>query len=112
MARNSIRIRPTTVAMGEASDPSRYYLPADPANLLHADPARRDTVKFAGGTATLAGHLYRPPGVAADARTPGVVMCGPISSVKEQTLPHYAQRLSDAGYTVLTFDPRNPGPTP
>jgi fermentation-respiration switch protein FrsA (DUF1100 family) len=32
-------------------------------------------------------------------------MCGPISSVKEQTLPHYAERFADAGYTVLAFDP-------
>ena len=36
-------------------------------------------------------------------------MCGPISSVKEQTLPHYAERLADAGYTVLTFDSRSFG---
>jgi fermentation-respiration switch protein FrsA (DUF1100 family) len=36
-------------------------------------------------------------------------MCGPFSSVKEQTLPHYAERLSAAGYTVLTFDSRTFG---
>lgn len=36
-------------------------------------------------------------------------MVGPISSVKEQTLPHYAERLADAGYTVLTFDSRSFG---
>jgi dipeptidyl aminopeptidase/acylaminoacyl peptidase len=36
-------------------------------------------------------------------------MCGPASSVKEQTLPHYAQRFADAGDTVLTFDPRGFG---
>ena len=36
-------------------------------------------------------------------------MCGPISSVKEQTLPHYAERIADAGFTVLTFDPRSFG---
>jgi uncharacterized protein len=29
--------------------------------------------------------------------------------VKEQTLPHYAERLADAGYTALTFDPRSFG---
>ncbi|MFE3056710.1 alpha/beta hydrolase [Nocardia sp. NPDC059239] len=76
---------------------------------LHADPTRREPVRFASGTATLAGHLYRPPTAVPGERTPGVVMCGPISSVKEQTLPHYAERFSDAGYTVLTFDPRNFG---
>jgi uncharacterized protein len=36
-------------------------------------------------------------------------MTGPVSSVKEQTLPHYAERFADAGYTVLTFDPRGFG---
>jgi hypothetical protein len=36
-------------------------------------------------------------------------MCGPFSSVKEQTLPHYAERLADAGYTVFTFDSRSLG---
>jgi|SRR5512132_629827 hypothetical protein len=34
-------------------------------------------------------------------------MLGPVSSVKEQTLPRYAERLSDAGFTVLTVDPRS-----
>jgi hypothetical protein len=61
-----------------------HYLPDDPANRLHADPTRRDE------------------------RTPSVALCGPISSVKEQT-PHYAERLTDAGYTALTFDPRGFG---
>ncbi|RMI28902.1 alpha/beta hydrolase [Nocardia stercoris] len=108
-ATSSIRIRPTTVGMGEIADPSQYSLPANPANLLRADPARRAAVSFRGDGVTLAGHLYRPPTVAVGEPTPGVVMCGPISSVKEQTLPHYAERFSAAGYTVLTFDPRNFG---
>lgn len=72
---------------------------------LTADPARRTPVRFPGPVAELAGHLYRPPTAAPDARTPAVALCGPISSVKEQTLPHYAARLADAGYTALTFDP-------
>jgi predicted alpha/beta hydrolase len=41
--------------------------------------------------------------------TPVMALCGPISSVKEQTVPHYAERLADAGYTALTFDPRGFG---
>lgn len=36
-------------------------------------------------------------------------MAGPISSIKEQTVPDYAERLADAGYTVLTFDSRSFG---
>ena len=72
---------------------------------LTSDPTRRTPVRFPGPVAELAGHLYRPPAATADERTPAVALCGPISSVKEQTLPHYAERLADAGYTALTFDP-------
>jgi fermentation-respiration switch protein FrsA (DUF1100 family) len=82
------------------------WLPADPAKLLVADPERREPVWFESDGNRLAGHLYRP---AAGGVTPAIVMCGPVSSVKEQTLPHYAERFADAGYTVLTFDPRGFG---
>jgi uncharacterized protein len=105
---SSIRIRPTTAAMAEPLD-DPHYLPADPKNLLHADSSRRTPVRFTSAGLTLAGHLYRPPHAGANERTAGIVMCGPFSSVKEQTLPHYAARLSDAGYTVLTFDSRSFG---
>ena len=101
-----IRIRPTSMA--EPADAS-HFLPPDPKDLLKADPRRRIAVSFPGAGADLAGHLYRPPGTKEGERTPGIVMCGPISSVKEQTLPHYAERISDAGFTVLTFDPRSFG---
>jgi uncharacterized protein len=76
---------------------------------LRADPARREDVTFPSIGVPVAGHLYRPPGAAEDERTAAVALCGPISSVKEQTLPHYAERLADAGYTALTFDPRGFG---
>ncbi|MGH9133033.1 MAG: alpha/beta hydrolase [Ilumatobacteraceae bacterium] len=105
----SLRIRPTALSTAEARNPEQYFLPSDPADLLVADPARRVAVTFRSGTLNLAGHLYRPPGADPSARLPGVVLCGPFSSVKEQTLPHYAERLADAGYTVLTFDPSNLG---
>jgi fermentation-respiration switch protein FrsA (DUF1100 family) len=104
----SVRIRPTAIAAAEPLD-DPHYLPADPGNLLHADPSRRSPVSFRSGGLNLAGHFYRPAGVAADARTAALVMCGPFSSVKEQTLPHYAERFQAAGYTVLTFDYRNFG---
>ena len=101
---SSIRLRPAAAAIAEEPDPSRYFTGA----LLKADPSRRTDVTFDSGGVTLAGHLYRPP-AAGDEPTPGVVLCGPISSVKEQTVPHYAERLADAGYTALTFDPRGFG---
>jgi uncharacterized protein len=88
------------------SDP---FLPDDPSNLLVPDPARRDPVSFDASGNRLAGHLYRPPEADPGQATPGIVMCGPVSSVKEQTLPHYGERFADAGYTVLAFDPSGLG---
>jgi fermentation-respiration switch protein FrsA (DUF1100 family) len=73
------------------------------------DPSRRETASLPSDGLRLAAHLYRPPRAAAGDVTPGIVMCGPVSSVKEQTLPYYAERFADAGYTVLTFDPRGFG---
>jgi fermentation-respiration switch protein FrsA (DUF1100 family) len=102
---SSVRLRPTASAITEEPDPARYFT----GDLLKADPARRTDVNFESEGVTLAGHLYRPPSAAAGEPTPGVVLCGPISSVKEQTVPHYAERLADAGYTALTFDPRRYG---
>jgi fermentation-respiration switch protein FrsA (DUF1100 family) len=103
----SLTLEPTPRVLSRPDpSPAEYYAPSD--RLLEADPSRRADVRFDSGGLALAGHLYRPPGVG-EARTPGIVMCGPASSVKEQTLPHYAERFADAGYTVLTFDPRTYG---
>jgi uncharacterized protein len=85
------------------------FLPQPPARLLVADPARREATSFDSDGLRLAAHVYRPADREPGQPTPGIVMCGPVSSVKEQTLPHYAQRFADAGYTVLTFDPRGFG---
>jgi uncharacterized protein len=105
----SVGVRPTATALAEDDNPSTHFLPEDPADLLTADPARRTPVRFHSDGVSLAGHVYRPPGLGEAERTPAVALCGPISSVKEQTLPHYAERLADAGYTALTFDPRGFG---
>lgn len=105
MTRTTIRIRPIQQALQDPGDP-RYFEAERPELALRPDPARRSRVSFQSGGLELAGHLYRPPGVAEDVRTAALVLLGPISSVKEITVPHYAERLADAGYTVLTFDPR------
>jgi uncharacterized protein len=107
-ATRTIRIRPTAAAAQETGD-GLHFLPDDPKNLLKQDPSRRVAVTFLSAGLKLAGHLYRPPGASSTTRTPGLVMLGPNSSVKEQTLPHYAVRLADAGYTVLAFDSRSFG---
>ena len=85
------------------------WLPEDPANLLVADPTRREPISFESDGNRLAAHLYRPPQTEPGEVTPGIVMTGPVSSVKEQTLPHYGERFADAGYTVLAFDSRGFG---
>lgn len=73
------------------------------------DESRREAVSFATAHGiTLVGHLY-PARSGAGGPTAALVMCGPMTSVKEETLPHYAAALQDAGYSVLTFDNRNFG---
>lgn len=106
----TLSIKPTAQAIAEAAgeDLSRYYEGVG-TNQLVADPSRREAVSYDSDSDRVAAHLYRPPGAGAGERTAAVVMTGPISSVKEQTVPHYAERLADAGYTVLTFDPRSFG---
>jgi fermentation-respiration switch protein FrsA (DUF1100 family) len=104
----AVTLRPFQELVGEPQTPS-HYLPEDPKNLLRASPERRQDVRFGSDGITLAGHLYRPPRSPASVRTPAIAMVGPFSSVKEQTLPHYAERFADAGYTVLTFDSRGFG---
>lgn len=92
---------PQGVRSSSTDEPAERY--------LVSQAERRTPVFFQNGKLRLAGHLYRPPHASEQTQTPCVVMVGPLSSVKEQTLPHYAERLSDAGYTVLTFDSRNFG---
>ena len=77
--------------------------------LPNVDPSVRESVRFESDGLPLAGHLYRPPKVGRGERTPALVMAGPMTSVKEETVPHYAAPLAEAGYTVLTFDNRNFG---
>ncbi len=102
-------LRPTLARLAEPQDaPERYYV-ADGEHQLVADPSRRQRVAFASDELRLAGHIYRPSQADKAERTPAIVMCGPSSSIKEQTLPHYAERFADAGYAVLTFDPRTYG---
>jgi fermentation-respiration switch protein FrsA (DUF1100 family) len=108
MTTNAITLRP---ALELAAEPvtDTHYLPSDRADLLRADLNRRTAVRFKSDGIALAGHLYRPPRAAPGDRTPALAMLGPFSSVKEQTLPHYAERLADHEYTVLTFDSRGFG---
>src|SRR5436190_505144 len=89
----------TTATRPQAStEPPPGSVPAVVAGTRLApvgDSLRKD-VSFVSDGLTLAGHLYRPPGLEDDVQTPALVMAGPMTSVKEETLPHYAAPLAEA----------------
>jgi fermentation-respiration switch protein FrsA (DUF1100 family) len=51
----------------------------------------------------------RTPRSRRPARTPGIVLTGPFTGVKEQVVSVYARRLADSGLATLVFDHRNFG---
>ena len=85
------------------------WLPETPHRLLVADPALPRPVWFEATATDWPPTSTARRGARPASRPPGIVMTGPVSSVKEQTLPHYAERFAAAGYTVLAFDPRGFG---
>jgi len=101
-------VKGTPVSNAEASTET---IPAivDGQILPRVDPASRTEVKFTSDGLILVGHLYRPPSVLADQPIAALAMAGPMTSVKEETLPHYAVELAKAGFATLTFDNRNFG---
>jgi fermentation-respiration switch protein FrsA (DUF1100 family) len=101
--------RPSDERHAVASPPGTVPAVVDGTRLPVVDPGVREEVAFGSAGWRLAGHLYRPPGVPAGQPTPALAMAGPMTSVKEETLPHYAAPLARAGFTVLTFDSRNFG---
>lgn len=56
---------------------------------------------------TLAADLYIPKG--AKGPLPAIAVSGPFGAVKEQASGRYAQRLSEAGFITLAFDPSYTG---
>ncbi len=54
--------------------------------------------------ARLAGLLFEPESERAAARRPGVVVVGPMFSVKEQAASVYARRMAELGYVAIAFD--------
>lgn len=99
----------TTADPTDAPSPGTVPAVVDGTRLPPVADAVRTEVRFASAGLELVGHLYRPPGVAAGERTPALAVAGPMTSVKEETVPHYAAPLARAGFTVLTFDNRNFG---
>src|SRR5262245_14202956 len=66
-------------------------------------------VTFDSEGSRLAGNLYIPPEQMPGTRTPGIVVTGSWTTVKEQMASLYAQRLARLGFVTLAFDFRHWG---
>jgi uncharacterized protein len=55
---------------------------------------------------TMVGILYLPDGLHDGQPRPGVVLDGPLTSVKEQATGNHARALAERGYVALAFDHR------
>jgi hypothetical protein len=64
---------------------------------------RRD-ITFTSQGDNCVGWLYLPDDLKAGTRAPAIVMAGAMTSVKELTLPGYAERFAKAGFITLVFD--------
>ncbi len=67
-----------------------------------------ERVTFDSHGQQLTGNLHLPRRNAG-ARTPGVIVTGSWTTVKEQMPANYAPKLAEAGYAALTFDFRGSG---
>jgi uncharacterized protein len=105
--------REDSAAASQPDGSDRYdpTVPSPSPGVYNLGDVTRLDVSFPSDGLRLAGHLYLPPAPAlrADGPRPGVVLDGPMMSIKEITAPVYAIRLARAGYVVLTFDRRSWG---
>ncbi|NVB79604.1 MAG: alpha/beta fold hydrolase [Kofleriaceae bacterium] len=70
---------------------------------------RIERLTFSVGGERVVGLLHLPASAPLDARLPAAAVLGPITSVKEQVVAHYARRLATAGFAALTIDFRHHG---
>jgi fermentation-respiration switch protein FrsA (DUF1100 family) len=66
-------------------------------------------VSFESVADSIAGHLYCPGDVSAEAESPALVVAGPLATVKEQAAGVFAQALAAEGFVTLAFDYRRYG---
>ncbi|WP_108652725.1 UilS family quorum-quenching N-acyl-homoserine lactonase [Dongshaea marina] len=65
------------------------------------------TITFESKGQRIAGHLYQPQN--REQPLAAIILCHGFCGVKELLLPAYAEKFSQAGYLVLTFDYRGFG---
>jgi pimeloyl-ACP methyl ester carboxylesterase len=69
----------------------------------------KKSVDFKSAGSRLSGDLYLPDELATGDRVPGVVVGGPMATVKEQAAGVFAEALARRGYAALAFDHRHFG---
>jgi uncharacterized protein len=100
----------TTITKSEATMFSCFTSPAlsnHSPELVARGPAVKVTkVSFVNPAshARLAGLLFESKSEPAAERRPGIVVVGPMFSVKEQAASVYARRMAQLGYVALAFD--------
>ncbi len=64
------------------------------------------TISFKSKGLNCSAFLYTPEKPGTQTELPAIVMAHGLSGVKEQALPHVAERFADAGFATLLFDYR------
>ena len=66
----------------------------------------RQEISFKSKGLQCRGWLYLPDDIEGEAKLPAIVMAHGFSAVKEQALPEFAEKFSEAGFAILVFDYR------
>lgn len=74
-----------------------------------SEPPVRRNVSFNSEGIILRGWLYLPASLKRGDRAPAIVAANAFTSIKEITLPGYAERFANSGFVTLVFDYRNWG---
>lgn len=64
----------------------------------------KKTTTFKSKGLKMAAELHLPPNFVETEKYPAIVCIHPAGGVKEQTIGHYASRIAEAGFVMLTFD--------
>ncbi len=101
-----MRMIPET-SLGDATvvDQARAKAGVSPPAAL---PYRTERITFEVGGERVVGLLHLPAATTTE-RLPAAGVFGPITTVKEQVVSHYAQRLAAAGFAAITIDFRHHG---
>lgn len=66
-------------------------------------------IEFYSEGCKIAAHFYQPDTVKEGEKLPTIILCHGFAGVKEMLLPPYAEKFSNEGFAVLSFDYRGFG---